>query len=281
MRISEVEKKEAVDAVAVVIADSDREFALELSRSINNREELAVVGGVYSGDMVNHMLRSTGAQVLIVDMILPMLDGLGVLKRLEKLEKGPELVVMTSAMAGQALVRKASELGADYFVQKPADAEELADKVEELCRMFLPETGAREAGAPARVSEPKIEVLPRRPSPVAELASLLDKIGIRPKLKGYVYLKESVLIAAENRNSISNISKDIYSIVAKRHGATEGGVERCIRNSIMDAWNIAKWEQEGYGWPANTRLAMIRPSNAELIAILADRINMIDGGDNV
>ena len=123
------EEPEKVVKSKVVIADCDDNFTMALSKAVNNQDDLEFGCVVKSGDMVNMAVERTGAKILILDLLLPVLDGFAVLSRLNKLVRKPDLVVVASVLSNELLIRRATELGADYFVIKPADPEELVEKI--------------------------------------------------------------------------------------------------------------------------------------------------------
>ena len=123
--------------IGIVIADSDTSYTGHLKSYIDSEEGMEVSRIVNSGDKVNAAFEETEAEVLVMDIILPVLDGFSVLKQLEKLTRRPSLVIVASVIGHELLVRKAAEAGADYYVLKPINYQTFIERIKFLKYQFL------------------------------------------------------------------------------------------------------------------------------------------------
>jgi len=268
----------------VVLADCDEGFTSELSEHINQQPTLEVGAVVKSGEMVNAAIERTGATILVLDLILPVLDGFAVLSRLNKLHKRPDLIIVTSVLSHEILIRRATELGADYYVVKPTDAKELAEKIVFLGKIFaqnnmsgnntpsnLPMLSMHSAYSlrePAMVVEKPILNVRK------ETTRLLHEIGIPANLKGHDYIRDAVIMVLEDRKLISSVTKTIYPNIGKRYQTSACSVERAIRTALETAWNRGRTASinDIFGFTVNINKG--KPTNAEFIAMIADRLSM-------
>ena len=93
---------------------------------------------------------------MVLDLILPGLDGLGLLRALGRRDGGP-VVVVTSQISDPAVSSLACRLGANYYYIKPVNFEELASLLRSICpgprvraaRAMLEEMGAAGLGLEA------------------------------------------------------------------------------------------------------------------------------------
>lgn len=286
------EKEEVeVEKAKVVIADCDDAFTMALSEAINQQPDLEFGCVVKSGEMVNMAIERTGAKILILDLLLPVLDGFAVLSRLNKLVKKPELIVVVSVLSNEALVRRATELGADYFVVKPVSPQILTEKVVDLVKIFIKgegsDRGSGNSGCSAVVDLPILSLSNtekvKEPTFIVEkpifnirkeTTRLLHEMGIPANLKGHNYIRDAVIMVLEDRKLVSSITKTIYPNLGKRYQTSACSVERAIRTALETAWIRGRTASmhDIFGFTVNVNKG--KPTNAEFIAMIADKLSL-------
>src|SRR5262245_49740227 len=96
---------------------------------------MEIVGVAYNGNEVLRFLEQQRElpDVLILDIIMPHLDGLGVLEKMREmnLPSQPKIIMLT-AFGQENITQKAVQLGASYYILKPFDMETLANRVRQL-----------------------------------------------------------------------------------------------------------------------------------------------------
>lgn len=286
------------EKIGIVIADSDDSYSGKLKSYIDCEENLKVSRIVKSGDQVNAAFEDTDADVLVMDIILPVLDGFSVLKQLSKLARRPSLVIVSSVMGHELLVKRASEAGADYYVLKPVDYQSFVERINFLSKIYVSKnTILNEAGSKGRSGgtenggiHPSVPVLSflassmTRESPFIvekpilnvrkETTRLLHEIGVPANLKGHNYLRDAVLMVLEDRNLINSVTKTIYPSIGKRYQTSACSVERAIRTALETAWTRGRTEilNELFGFTININKG--KPTNAEFIALIADKLSL-------
>lgn len=255
--------------IGVLIADNNIQLCAALSEFLNAQEDIEVVGCAYDGEEALQMIEKTSPDVLVLDITMPRLDGMGVLERLDELElkKRPRVIVLT-ALARDDIARRFAEMGADYYMLKPFDMHLLAERV----RQFAESGG--------QTSETRVQPLPAsRPGKAdleAIITDLLHEMGMPAHFKGYQYLREAVLMTVTAPEPAgSSLSKDIYPRLADKYNATPGGVEAAIRNGLIACWEKGNREflEELTGRSQRVREGRF-PTNSMIIAKLADRLRM-------
>ena len=246
----------------VVLADANEGFRTMLRESIEKNEEFTVVGSSGDGTEILDLIQQNQPDLVVMDVALPGLDGLGVLKRLK--DEGGERpkVILLSAFCSDRVMSEAGELGAYYFLPKPCEMETL------LGRMH-----AAFGQTPAPVAEHRAELKNR-------VTSIIHEIGVPAHIKGYQYLREAIMITVEDMDVINAVTKVLYPEVAKRFNTTPSRVERAIRHAIEVAWDRGDLEtlQKFFGYTVSN--AKGKPTNSEFIAMIADRLVLDDSGDN-
>ena len=121
------------EKITVLIADDNQEFSTTLATYLKNQEDMVVVGRAKDGNEALDMVSSLMPDVLLLDVIMPHLDGIGVLEQMNmiKLNKKP-ICIMLSAVGQDKVTQRAIELGAEYYVVKPFDIDLLITRIREL-----------------------------------------------------------------------------------------------------------------------------------------------------
>ena len=236
----------------VLLADANEEFRGLLRNAIERSGEFTVVGSAGDGMEAVRLIGQYGPELVVMDVVLPGLDGLGVLKQLK--DRGDAAkVIMLSAFCGDRVVAEAMELGASYFLPKPFETEALLDRMHSV----FGQPAAPESGSGTLKNM---------------VTSIIHEIGVPAHIKGYQYLREAIIIAVDDMDVINAVTKVLYPEVAKRFATTPSRVERAIRHAIEVAWDRGDLEtlQKYFGYTVSN--AKGKPTNSEFIAMIADRL---------
>ena len=247
--------------VRVLIADpaeEQRELLAEILRAEGDLEVAAVTG---DGQEALDLTAKLQPDVVVTDVILSGLDGLGLLERLEAVEeeKKPEVIV-TSAFASEHVITATYALGAAYFLQKPYDPAALCARIRQLAGKGRDRTAPRQERRPAEKSLESV------------VTEIIHEIGIPAHIKGYQYLREAVMLAIDDMEIINAVTKILYPTVARKFNTTPSRVERAIRHAIEVAWDRGDIEtlQRYFGYTVSNIKG--KPTNSEFIAMIADRL---------
>ena len=250
--------------IKVMIADSNEDFCVLLRRALGNEGDMEVVGVAPDGLTALSMLAEKRPDVLLLDLVLPKLDGMGVLQRLGETGARPAVLVV-SAFYNERLVSGAAELGAWYFIPKPCDFEALTARV----RHCVERTELRLPPMPAQP-----DAVLREPDLEATVTEVIHEIGVPAHIKGYQYLREAIIITIRDMEVINSVTKVLYPAVAKKFGTTPSRVERAIRHAIEVAWDRGDIEtlQKFFGYTVSNIKG--KPTNSEFIAMIADCLSL-------
>ena len=198
-----------------------------------------------------------GADLILMDIVLPGLDGMTLLRRLP--EKDRPKVIFLSALYSDKTVSEAMRAGAYYFVSKPCEVNALLDRM-------------RLAVAPAAAAAPMDHSAELK----NRVTNIIHEIGVPAHIKGYQYLREAIIITVEDMDVINAVTKVLYPEVAKRFGTTASRVERAIRHAIEVAWDRGDLEtlQRFFGYTVSNTKG--KPTNSEFIAMIADKLLLED-----
>ncbi|WP_290590366.1 sporulation transcription factor Spo0A [Alicyclobacillus sp.] len=260
-------------ALKVLIADDNKEFTEILDEFISSQDDMEVCGIAHNGNDVLDLVRSEEPDVLVLDIVMPVLDGIGVMERLvEEMESLPRVIMLT-AFGQETVTRRAMELGASYFILKPFDMPVLIERI----RQVTQEAQVAPGGLPSAVFPMDRQInlaAAQRRSIENAITQIIHEIGVPAHIKGYHYLREAIGIVFYDVEILSSVTKTLYPRIAERFKTTPSRVERAIRHSIEVAWGRGNMEAIRNVFGYTVSAAKTKPTNSEFIAMIADKLRM-------
>ena len=225
--------------IEVFLADDNREFTNLLSEYIEEQDDMTVIGVAYNGEEVIRQLEENRIvpDVMILDIIMPHLDGLGVLEKLRELNLSPmPKIIMLTAFGQETITQRAVQLGASYYILKPFDMDVLANRIRQLAGAAV-STPAISASSSSTITRSATIVPIGKPKNLdANITSIIHEIGVPAHIKGYQYLREAITMVYNNIEILGAITKTLYPAIAEKFKTTPSRVERAIRHAIEVAW---------------------------------------------
>ena len=239
----------------IVLADANEEFRSSLQQAIEETGEFTVVGSASDGMTALQLVTELRPQLLVADLLLPSLDGFGLLERMEG-AKAQAKTIVVSALYRDQIVAQAVNMGVSFFMPKPCELPSLIER--------LRQAAAEGAAGP----EDESQALER------EVTAVIHEVGVPAHIKGYQYVREAIVIAVQDMEVINAVTKVLYPEVARRYNTTPSRVERAVRHAIEVAWDRGDLEtlQRYFGYTVSNTKG--KPTNSEFIAMIADRIRL-------
>jgi two-component system response regulator (stage 0 sporulation protein A) len=270
------------NSIKVLLADDNREFCDIISKYLEKQDDMEVVGIANDGIEVLDMVPKIKPDVIVLDIIMPHLDGLGVLERLNNLDlEQPPKIIVLSAVGQDKITQRAIVLGADYYMVKPFDMEVFVKRIREVVLGLSPDVGAPVFSVSQSAQSFQASILPlnrrtyeRASSIEADVTNIIHEIGVPAHIKGYHYLREAILLVINNMDLLGGITKELYPMIAEKFNTTPSRVERAIRHAIEVAWNRGRVETINriFGYTVHDEKG--KPTNGEFIAMIADRLRL-------
>lgn len=250
--------------INVLIADDNTEYAKTLGGYLAADSKINICGIAKDGFQVLEMVDILKPDVLIMDVVLSNLDGIGVLERFKSKNMAhmPKIIV-SSVLRQEKLAQDCINLGVDYFMVKPVNYESIISTIKRLHNegrsQLIPGKGVKNDGVV------DVETL---------VTEMIHEIGIPAHIKGYQYLRHAIMMVIENLDVINSITKKLYPTVAEDFNTTASRVERAIRHAIEVAWDRGDTDVLNSIFGYTIANSKGKPTNSEFIAMIADRLRL-------
>ncbi len=254
--------------VKVLVVDDNRRIVSILEDAIEKETELEMVGKAADGEEALQQIRRTKPDVVLLDLIMPKIDGLEVMERIQHPDfpHHPEIIVV-SAVSQESVTEQAFSLGAAYYILKPFDTRVVMSRVKAVSLM------GEQSG---KVINTVFENHYRKPENTleADVTRMIHEIGVPAHIKGYQYLRDAIIMSVNDVEMLGSITKRLYPTIAKKYKTTSSRVERAIRHAIETAWSRGKMDtiEELFGYTVSDRKG--KPTNSEFVALIADKIRL-------
>lgn len=256
--------------IKLMVVDDNEEFINNLKESYLDDSAVEIIATACDGIDAIDKIESFNPDVVILDIVMPKMDGFGVLSNTDfgKMPKKPSFIVV-SQLTGENFINKAISLGASYYLVKPIDIQTLKDRVREFGGMEVPK---KQNLLDERLIRQAVKRSQR--SLDEKLANIFITVGIPAHIKGYQFLREAIKMAIDSPDIINSITKKLYPSIADKFETSPSKVERAIRHAIEVAWNRGKIENINNIFGIKIYTANDKPTNGEFIALLADKMIM-------
>lgn len=248
-----------VRKIKIYLADSEKEELDKITEYFESKkEEYDIVGSGTDGNLVAEEISNLKPDFVISEVLLSGADGFKMLELVSKtLGANAPKVIFVSNLSHAGFISKAMKEGASYYMVKPVSFENLEERLKDL-------------------SEGVSTTLDNEKQLDEKIANIFISIGIPAHIKGYQFLREAVKLAVDDPEIIASITKRLYPTIAEKFDTSSSKVERGMRHAIEVAWNRGKIENINNLFGLQIYGANDKPTNGELIALIADK--MIMGG---
>lgn len=249
------------EKIRVAIADDNREFVSIIQDYLIQQPDIDLVGVAYNGEEILTIIEEKRPDVVILDIIMPHLDGIGVLERINDTNGRRPKIIMLTAFGQESITQRVVELGADYYILKPFNMDVISSRIRQLASTI---TSQRPVVAQALKARP-IDL---------EVTNIIREIGIPAHIKGYQYLRDAIMMIIAEIELLGAVTKVLYPMIAEKYSTTPSRVERAIRHAIEVAWGRGNMEMINRIFGYTIKLEKGKPTNSEFMAMIADKLRM-------
>ena len=261
-----VMNEEKNQQIKILVAQSDQELIEELKTNGKKKMEEVfhqevLIASVKDGHELIEVNRSFGPDIILMDIVLSKLDGIGVLEQWNKKKEISQKVMFFSAVTTKSMIESVFHLGVGYYLIKPAKYEIVWKRMIQI----IERNRARKEEENNNFRHYQLE---------QKVTEMILEIGIPAHIKGYQYIREGIMMAVKDENMLNYITKLLYPTIAKKYKTTSSSVERAIRHAIDVAFHRGKMEMLETMFGYSIHCGKGKPTNSEFIALLADRIRL-------
>ena len=247
-----------MEKIKVLMIDDNVNLIGMVEDYFEDHSKIEIVGKAYDGEEGLKIIKEGKLEydIIVLDLIMPKKDGIGVLKELKKENITKNIIVATSYNAPDT-IRKVSEYGANYYILKPFDLADLEDKILDTFK---------------EIDKGSINLFHNNLQ--ISISRILHELGMPSHIKGYQYLREAIIMVVNDIDVINQITKSLYPKIAAKFNTTPSRVERAIRHAIEVAWGRGdqKTVEKIFGYTISA--AKGKPTNSEFIAMIADKLRL-------
>lgn len=265
--------------INIVIADDNKEFCNILNDYLLNQNDMVVTGIAKDGNEALKLIQEKKPDLVVLDIIMPHLDGLGVLEKLNNMEIDPmPRVIVLSAVGQDKITQRAIMLGADYYVVKPFDMDIFTKRIRQMFNNTIVNDETKRPVIIENTQQSDSVITGTEESEPfdldAEITNIIHEIGVPAHIKGYMYLRKAISMVVYDVELLSAVTKELYPAIAKEYNTTASRVERAIRHAIEVAWSRGEVETINniFGYTINNGKG--KPTNSEFIAMVADKLRL-------
>ena len=267
---------EEIRKIKVGLVDDNQDFCDVVSEYVNKQTNMEIQFVAGDGlEALEIMESGKIPDVLVLDMIMPHLDGFGVLEGLNDLNLAAyPRIIMTSAVGQDAIIQKAMNMGAQYYLVKPVNLSMLVKRISQLDENNLTLYVRQQDNASnLRKSIVLKDSLSNNDLEI-DITNVIHEVGVPAHIKGYQFLRDAITLVVNRPEILGCITKELYPTIAMMNNTTPSRVERAIRHAIELAWNRGRVEtlESLFGYTVQQNKG--KPTNSEFIAIIADKLRL-------
>ncbi len=244
----------------ILIADENSGTRNSIKEGLKSKGYTNIYEATNGEDALN-LITGVKPDVVLIDVLLSKLDGIGVIKQSAKLygDKPLPVFIVTTIVSNQNMLLEASYAGASLCMIKPVNIESLCDHIERL----LPDNSSPASGNDLKSNDLE-----------AQVTKIIHQIGVPAHIKGYQYLRTAIMLTVNDSDIINSVTKILYPSVAKKYQTTTSRVERAIRHAIEVAWDRGDVDvlNSYFGYTIQNNRG--KPTNSEFIAMIADNLRL-------
>lgn len=243
--------------IRVFMVDDNKTIVDEVKKYFSSHVSIEVTGIAYDGEEALTKLSKSyqDYDLILMDLIIPKMDGLSVLEELKK--QGIHLKsIITTSMNSIDVINKCMDIGVNYYLLKPYNIESLEARITSIVK--------------SKSSRLSVEDKDLKQA----ITSLLHSLGIPSHIKGYLYIRDSIDLMYNNPSLIGAITKELYPEIADRYDTTSSRVERAIRHAIEVSWSRGDYDVMEELFGSSVDYDRAKPTNSEFIATVADKLRI-------
>ncbi len=245
------------ERIKIIITKEDISFQNQFERYLPSAEFDATYLPK-DGNIVLDKIRELKPDIVLMDVFMQHIDALGILSKISAMEAKP-IIALMSCVDNYTFSSQLIQAGADYYFLMPFNFSVIAERIKQLFSWNEKNRTAMQKST--RNTE-------------AIIADIMREIGVPAHIKGYQYLRESIMLVRENPDLIHAVTKELYPSIAKKNSTTSSRVERAIRHAIEVAWDRGDVDVLSSYFGYTILNSRGKPTNSEFIAMISEKLRL-------
>ncbi len=253
-----------MNSIKVLIANHDEKTTKDIEFALNKHKDIDIIGKTVEGTTTLQFIKEKDPNIVILDPFLPVIDGFGVIEKANELNIKGVKYILSMYRGQERIIEHSKEGDIDSIVMLPTEDSILYDGI----KMALTTRSNNSKGVVVFEDDKNNNDLE------VQVTNIIHEIGVPAHIKGYQYLRSSIIMSVEDMDILNSITKQLYPSIAKIYSTTPSRVERAIRHAIEVAWSRGKMDtiNELFGYTVSAGRG--KPTNSEFIALIADKIRL-------
>lgn len=253
----------------VLIIKHDMKSAAELRQQFAKNKDICVCDIISDGSSAVSAIRTQNPNVILLDFLLPNLDGLAVMEEVNGWgNRGYHFLLQgnnSQIKFAQTICRDNVNHIFVRFIDEECNEPDMEKEILALARCKQTGISVCQSEDAGKEQLTRLEV---------KVTEIIHEVGVPAHIKGYQYLRSSILMAVQDMDILDSITKQLYPSIAKEYATTPSRVERAIRHAIEVAWSRGNSDtmHELFGY--TLQQGKLKPTNSEFIALIADKIRL-------
>lgn len=245
--------------IRIMITKEDREFEKQCEKYLS-LSDFDVIFVEKDGSKIVDLIYKYKPDIVLLDVFMQKIDALGVLEKLKEAGTEMPVVALMSSIDNPAFHNELIQAGADYYFLRPFDFELMTARLKQLIQW-----SKKESTSTVKNKSYNLETV---------ISDIMREIGVPAHIKGYQYLRESIMLVIETPDLIHAVTKELYPTIAKNNTTTSSRVERAIRHAIEVAWDRGDVDVLSSYFGYTILNSRGKPTNSEFIAMISDKLRL-------
>lgn len=243
--------------IRVLVVDDNKDIVKAVKQYFSSHGSIEVVDSCYDGEEALRKITQNhqNYDLLLMDLIIPKMDGLSVLEEVRKKNIHLKSIITTS-INNFEIINKCNQIGVNYYMLKPYTFEALENHMLTI------------------YNSKSDKLIVNNKDLKQAITTLLHSLGIPSHIKGYLYIRDGVDLMFNNPSMIGAITKELYPEIASKYETTSSRVERAIRHAIEVSWSRGDYDLMESLFGHSVDYDKAKPTNSEFIATIADKLRL-------
>lgn len=242
--------------IRIMITKEDRDFEKQCEEYLSS-SDFETLFVEKDGSKILAQIKEHKPDIILLDVFMQKIDALGVLENLKKSDIEKPIVALMSSIDNPAFHNELIQAGADYYFLRPFDFGVMSERLKQLMSWGKKDTYKKKSQNMETV-----------------ISDIMREIGVPAHIKGYQYLRESIMLVIETPDLIHAVTKELYPTIAKNNTTTSSRVERAIRHAIEVAWDRGDVDVLSSYFGYTILNSRGKPTNSEFIAMISDKLRL-------